>query len=188
MSFRNALACFILSFVTASVGHAADAQSPPVSTTSRDLAVIDATGKKVGNVLLASQFFVFNPIVPLLIGKQTVLFKVNKDGFFIDTSQSVQFESTDCSGPGFFWPDTRIIWPLATAGILYEGDVRTGNILYLADLMGTPKSIFVRSSFQIDSWGRERCDPANYDSVDKLIPSLPLIDFDKVFTPPYRLR
>ncbi|HEV8717356.1 MAG TPA: hypothetical protein VGX03_31615 [Candidatus Binatia bacterium] len=166
------------------------------------LTVVDARGKKVGKVFgVTGSFLVrrFFGVVPAPSGVLVAFQVKGHPPFMVGVvadrfigNSPVVFASTDCSGTPFL-PDST---PILVGADLSSDAVGTGDALlppvavaspgqtvYLPDPVA-PSQRIVEGSLLING----TCSPVSGSSPTDVHPALALIDLERVFTPPFRLR
>jgi hypothetical protein len=152
---------------------AADAQ--PRLKSVESLVVVDATGKKVGEVIETG----FENLAEVAFEVDGLVFTLftRPDGLFFSGTYILYFESTDCTGTPLISPDPGGLLQVAAVG-------PPGMTVYGPDSSATPQTITTRSSIN-------RFTGACIDDLDiarNMVPALPLIDLDPLFTPPFKVK
>lgn len=151
---------------------------------TRSLTVFDANGNRVGGVVGVTE-----PQEPVVIafhvGTYVFPLWVHRGAFAGDTigaatQNSVFFETTDCSGPSFALAMSTVILPRIVVA-------RPGSTIYFADPFAAPQVITARSFLPGASGAPP--DPCGVAmSAVTVVPAIPLLDLDTLFTPPFSVR
>ncbi len=164
-----------LSFVCGFVG-LAHAQPPTIRAVEK-LIVVDANGKKVA------------PVVQDFSGLQQILLQVK--GFLpfdltvfserLTGVTNLLFTTNDCSGQAFVEHNLAVgifvELPAAATGL-------PGNTIYIPDPNSTPTMVTYNSHRDDQNSQCINDGPTE----DTLVPAIPVIDLETIFTPPYHLE
>lgn len=164
-------------------------QLKPVS----NLIVVDAKGKKVGDVI---SFFinidsdtqlsmVYLPIIFLNINNHIITLTVFSTYFRGNIEDGVFYKSTDCSGIPFVRDvvglATNILHPLPLIAVNSPG-----NTVYIADPNSIPvKNPNIQSGRRADN---HLCQSTGFGDNTFFIQATPLIDLNTLFTPPFSVQ
>lgn len=152
------------------------------------LAVFDANGKKVGNVIslivseslfpsLGPGTMVMLPAVAFRVDTFVVALFVTQNRF--TGNREILFESSDCSGPAFF----QQVDPFFLGALPGAAVGSPGSTVYIPDPDGPVQSVAVQTALRPDSV----CFNLGSLTTDA-VPALPLIDLATMFTPPFSVR
>ena len=168
-----------LFFLTSQPGHAqADLQ---VQT---GLTVIDAKGKRVGNVLGFTPTRIIEgigsgPVVALKVNGVLLVLAVEPDRFI--GQKELLFQSSDCSGTPYLDVYDPVVRLMPTTAVV-------GGIVYAQN--GNPQTVFITSCMSgLDPSPTSRtCRPVSFPSTMSVVPAVPVFDVSAHFTPPFSIR
>lgn len=175
----------LLILVLSTVATTSQGSEQPTLSTVQGLVVVDADGKKLGEVVGIARGNdrgttpgLDGPVVAFSVNGHVFTVVVFEDHFFGNGRwDSVSFDSPDCTGTPFI---------RETGSALPSVVVNTpGNTVYIEDPDATVQTVTVRSSLREMHHGGG-C--ITGDREDDLIRAIPLIDLDTVFTPPFTVR
>jgi len=146
-----------------------------VIKSATSLTVIDADGKNVGEVFGAGGgtvvvAFEFNKLVFLLQVKPTRFEGIG----------NLYFDNVNCTGNAFL-SSHLLNETLIPYAVFYD----PGRTLYLPDINSAPQTIYVQSDYSAPGTCRNYLTPSQYDGM---LPAIPTVDFDNLFTPPFKLK
>lgn len=132
-------------------------------------ALYDINGKKVGEIIS------YPSSVLLQVNRTWLALNVYQD--HLEGSFSAEFESTDCSGPGFMQVSTQDIAPRIWVSL-------PNNMVYQTDPSGTPQPVTARSYKTSDG----RCFLRDTPFNTSMVPLVLIVDLDTLFTPPFHIE
>lgn len=140
-------------------------------------AVYDANGKKIGEAAFGGGgvFFRFDQYVTAL--------PVTPAGVFGRPETYLYWTSTDCSGTIYVEAQSlNALFPVTWIA-------RPGQTLYFPDRQSTPQRITYFSVFSKEDPKQRDCIMVTGTLSEKLlVPAIPLVDLDTLFTPPFSVR
>ncbi|MCI0560591.1 MAG: hypothetical protein MN733_19055 [Nitrososphaera sp.] len=155
-----------------------------LGTAVRPIVVVDSAGKQVGRTMGVDQVKAW---VLLTVNGVNVSFVVRRYSYSSNSNPSKYYTSTDCSGVEYFSAPGINNFPSVTPSFI--GGPANATV-YVFD-QSSPVTISSGSAYSfIDSDGEgEGCiaGTANED-IDGLVTSVPLVDLDTLFTPPFDIR
>jgi FlxA-like protein len=148
-------------------------------------AVYDANGKQVGPIvsILTSGGPV---VVAFRVGEHVMPLFVKRVGIGADetgTQNNLYFETTNCTGTPFALAQSSTILPRAIVA-------EPGSTVYFVDPFGPSHLITQRSFLPGAGVGGQPgpCSAEAGPTVMTVVPVLPLLDLDTMFTPPFSVR
>jgi hypothetical protein len=151
-------------------------------------AVYDANGKQVGPTIgiLTSQdgpvvvaFRVGERVIPLLVTRVGI----GGDLSFGGSQNNLFFETPDCTGPPSALALSSVMLPRAIVA-------EPGNTVYFVDPFG-PSHLITQRSFLPGAGAGGQPGPCSSEAgptVITVVPAIPLIDLDTLFTPPFSIH
>jgi len=131
--------------------------------------VLDALGVEVGRVIDVTNDTVK---IPLRMNGHTFTLFADKEGFFRN-DQFPLFESSDCSGTPLMARPTPSLFSTVTVG-------SPGHTVYLPDPDASFQNILIKSVLKPNG-----CDLQLPIRTFLVVPAIPLVDLDTLFTPPF---
>ena len=156
-----------------------NANADPKPKKAGNLKVVDANGKKVGNVVASGgdirrhirvAFKHEKRIFSVVLVRDEALVSASLDGV------EIYFESDDCTGQAYLEGNLERLVMLTTG---VGGPERT---VWVTDTSTTPPEVITAGS-----WLRETCDTSSL-VIDPAYPATKLFNFYDHFTPPFTVR
>jgi len=169
-------------FMLVMPAHAQNNTSPetkrhfPQERAVKNLIVFDSNGEKVADVFDIVDFSV--PLI-LFVVKGFLPFSLLVHPDRILGRNALLFESSDCSGTPFMQPHLS---PDEVLPIVATGP--PGDTVYIPDPNSSPQTMSF-NSYLLEDFSRS-CQTSS--GQVSLVPALPLIDLDTLFTPPYHFE
>ena len=145
----------------------------PEGPAGPSIVVLDALGAEVGRVLDVINSETLT--IPLRVSGHTIMLFANKEGFFRN-DQFPLFESSDCSGTPLMRKPTPSLFSTVTVG-------SPGHTVYLPDPDASFQNILIKSVLKPNG-----CDLQLPLRTFLVVPAIPLVDLDTLFTPPFEFE
>lgn len=161
-------------------GNPLAALGAPSAAAPSGLALYDAVGTKVGEVIGLVDMSV--PVVAFALpDSRYAALRAVADHLF---GVRVVFEAPDCAGPPllsapFFDTPNALSTTMALAGV-----AGPGRTLYAAPLEAVAETVPVRSRLTVDGV----CLTSAFASFASVVDAVPMVDLDALFSRPYRVR